>query len=237
MNFSPELNLVQQEYIRRITQGNAPILLEVEHFLASTPGKMIRPKLTLMSAATLAPTISQRTLLMAVAVEMLHNVSLLHDDVVDNSPTRRGLPSVANHWGNATAVLVGDYLLAQLMQLLHEIDDKQASSLIANTVVAMSESELYALQSAPSDAASYLRILDGKTARLMATSCALGNPMLEKFGLHYGRFFQLRDDIADGEATPWTAPLVEQERDAALSELARLSIPDSLHQSFSELLQ
>ena len=61
--------------------------------------------------------------------------------------------------------------------------------------------------------------------------------MLEKFGLHYGRFFQLRDDIADGEATPWTAPLVEQERDAALSELARLSIPDSLHQSFSELLQ
>ncbi len=237
MNFSPELNLVQQEYIRRITQGNAPILLEVEHFLASTPGKMIRPKLTLMSAATLAPTISQRTLLMAVAVEMLHNVSLLHDDVVDNSPTRRGLPSVANHWGNATAVLVGDYLLAQLMQLLHEIDDKQASSLIAKTVVAMSESELYALQSAPSDAASYLRILDGKTARLMATSCALGNPMLEKFGLHYGRFFQLRDDIADGEATPWTAPLVEQERDAALSELARLSIPDSLHQSFSELLQ
>lgn len=140
MNFSPELNLVQQEYIRRITQGNAPILLEVEHFLASTPGKMIRPKLTLMSAATLAPTISQRTLLMAVAVEMLHNVSLLHDDVVDNSPTRRGLPSVANHWGNATAVLVGDYLLAQLMQLLHEIDDKQASSLIAKTVVAMSES-------------------------------------------------------------------------------------------------
>lgn len=237
MNFSPELNLVQQEYIRRITQGNAPILLEVEHFLASTPGKMIRPKLTLMSAATLAPTISQRTLLMAVAVEMLHNVSLLHDDVVDNSPTRRGLPSVANHWGNATAVLVGDYLLAQLMQLLHEIDDKQASSLIAKTVVAMSESELYALQSAPSDAASYLRILDGKTARLMATSCALGNPMLEKFGLHYGRFFQLRDDIADGEATPWTAPLVELERDAALSELARLSIPDSLHQSFSELLQ
>ena len=237
MNFSPELNLVQQEYIRRITQGNAPILLEVEHFLASTPGKMIRPKLTLMSAATLAPTISQRTLLMAVAVEMLHNVSLLHDDVVDNSPTRRGLPSVANHWGNATAVLVGDYLLAQLMQLLHEIDDKQASSLIAKTVVAMPESELYALQSAPSDAASYLRILDGKTARLMATSCALGNPMLEKFGLHYGRFFQLRDDIADGEATPWTAPLVEQERDAALSELARLSIPDSLHQSFSELLQ
>lgn len=237
MNFSPELNLVQQEYIRRITQGNAPILLEVEHFLASTPGKMIRPKLTLMSAATLAPTISQRTLLMAVAVEMLHNVSLLHDDVVDNSPTRRGLPSVANHWGNATAVLVGDYLLAQLMQLLHEIDDKQASSLIAKTVVAMSESELYALQSAPSDAASYLRILDGKTARLMATSCALGNPMLEKFGLHYGRFFQLRDDIADREATPWTAPLVEQERDAALSELARLSIPDSLHQSFSELLQ
>lgn len=237
MNFSPELNLVQQEYIRRITQGNAPILLEVEHFLASTPGKMIRPKLTLMSAATLAPTISQRTLLMAVAVEILHNVSLLHDDVVDNSPTRRGLPSVANHWGNATAVLVGDYLLAQLMQLLHEIDDKQASSLIAKTVVAMSESELYALQSAPSDAASYLRILDGKTARLMATSCALGNPMLEEFGLHYGRFFQLRDDIADGEATPWTAPLVEQERDAALSELARLSIPDGLHQSFSELLQ
>ena len=78
MNFSPELNLVQQEYIRRITQGNAPILLEVEHFLASTPGKMIRPKLTLMSAATLAPTISQRTLLMAVAMRHADKVFAMH---------------------------------------------------------------------------------------------------------------------------------------------------------------
>ena len=56
-----------------------------------------------------------------------------------------------------------------------------------------------------------LCIVDGKTARLFATACALGNPDYEEFGLHYGRLFQLRDDVADGETTPWTAELIAQE--------------------------
>ena len=57
----------------------------------------------------------------------------------------------------------------------------------------------------------YLCIIDGKTARLFATACALGNPEYEEFGLHYGRLFQLRDDIADGEATQWTDILIKEE--------------------------
>ena len=58
---------------------------------------------------------------------------------------------------------------------------------------------------------NYLRIIDGKTARLFATACALGNPDYEDFGLHYGRLFQMRDDLADGEAPAFAQELIEQE--------------------------
>ena len=77
---------------------------------------------------------------------------------------------------------------------------------------------LYSPINEAKDPATYLRIIDGKTARLFATACALGNPAYEDFGLHYGRLFQLHDDIDDNEATPWTAQLLEEEN-AALNEI------------------
>ena len=74
---------------------------------------MLRPRLTIIAAATLGDEHldERRTLLLATAVEMLHNASLLHDDVIDTADTRRGQSSVNARWGNATAVLVGDWLL------------------------------------------------------------------------------------------------------------------------------
>jgi len=76
----------------------------------------------------------------------------------------------------------------------------------------MVEAELLAQEAAVSDDDRYLRIIDGKTARLFATACALGNPEYEEFGLHYGRLFQLRDDIDDGEANEYTEGLILQEK-------------------------
>ena len=219
MNLEPELEQVRQEYIRRMTQGNNPLLRKIEEYVTSRSGKMLRPRLTLLAAATLGDEQlhSRRTILLATAVEMLHNASLLHDDVIDRADTRRGQPSVNAQWGNATAVLVGDWLLAQIMHLLDEVDDRNATRLINRTVLEMVESELLQLHSnnlstyQPINLSTYLRIIDGKTARLFATACALGNPLYEDFGLHYGRLFQLRDDIADGEAPSFANDLIEQE--------------------------
>ena len=213
MSSTVNLQAVREEYLRRMTGGDGTLLRQVETYTASRCGKMLRPQLTLLAAATLGPEVlnSRRTLLAATAVEMLHNTSLLHDDVVDGDRERRGQPSVNARWGNRVAVLVGDYHLAQLMHLLDEMDDAEATRMLNRTVTAMTEAELMALENLPPDKERYMHIIDGKTARLFATACALGNPEYEEFGLHYGRLFQLRDDQTDGEATPWTAELIAEE--------------------------
>ena len=226
MNLEPKLEQVRQEYLRRLVDTvdaesfHETALPSVIDHITSRKGKMLRPRLTLIAAATLGDEHldERRTLLLATAVEMLHNASLLHDDVIDTADTRRGQPSVNARWGNATAVLVGDWLLAQIMRLLDEVDDRSATRLVNSTVIEMVEAELLQQQvqtthetPMPLTPATYLKIVDGKTARLFATACALGNPLYEDFGLHYGRLFQMRDDIADGEAPDFIDELIERE--------------------------
>ena len=215
MNLEPELEQVRREYLRRMTQGDNTLLRQVEDYISARNGKMLRPRLLLTAAATRGDEAlrSRRTQLLAVCVEMLHNASLLHDDIIDRADTRRGQPSVNARWGNAV---------------------RQATRLVNNTVIDMVQAELLQLtvaggqrtadsthgqqsQAPPTThyplptKENYLRIIDGKTARLFATACALGNPDYEDFGLHYGRLFQMRDDLADGEAPAFAQELIEQE--------------------------
>ena len=210
------LQEVRTEYLRRMTDGNGDLLRQVEEYSAGRIGKMLRPRMLLAAAATLGNDHfhSRRTLLLATAVEMLHNASLLHDDVIDRDLTRRGQPSVNARWNSAVAVLVGDYHLVSIMQLLSEIGDNEITKKFNATVKSMVEAEL--LQQEKSD--DYLRIIDGKTANLFALAAELGNPALRNYGLHYGRLFQLRDDIADGEANEHTRELIGKE-EAILQEI------------------
>ena len=217
MTIEDRLQNVRAEYLHRLTQGHGHLLQQVEQFLASRQGKMLRPRMLLTAAATLGDEslASPRTLLLATAVEMLHNASLLHDDVIDRADSRRGLPSVNAQWNSRVAILVGDYHLALLMRLLDEVDDPAAARRINDTVLAMVEGELLQqeiLAGRTLTREDYLSIIDSKTARLFATAAALGNPRHEAFGLHYGRLFQLNDDLADGETTPFTQSLLEEEQ-------------------------
>ena len=211
------LDEVRLEYRSRITQGSVSLLSGVGEYLASRNGKMLRPRMTLEAAATLGADNlhSHRTLLLATCVEMLHNASLLHDDVVDKADKRRGRPSVNAQWNNAVAVLVGDFFFAQIMQLLDEVDDRGASRLLNNCTKAMTEAELLQqeiMAGKPLTESDYLTIIDGKTANLFATACAFGNPTYRDLGLHYGRMFQIHDDISDGEAPQFANRLLEAER-------------------------
>lgn len=229
MNIEDKLKEVRAEYTRRMISGsNSFLLQQVEQYVTAREGKMLRPRMTLLSAATLGEDVfnSRRTLLLATVVEMLHNASLIHDDVIDNDVVRRGNPSVNARWGNQVAVLVGDYILAQIMRLLDEVEDTAASRLVNRTVEAMVESELLQLEiSSRNDYTieQYIQVIDGKTARLFATAAALGNKEYEEFGLHYGRLFQLRDDVADDEITPFTNELMSRE-EGILSTLKCLPI-------------
>ena len=226
MNLEDSLRAVRTEFLSRMTRGDGQLLREVEDFVTSRMGKMLRPQLTLLAADTLGQASSRRTILLATAVEMLHNASLLHDDIIDHSDTRRGQPSVNARWNSSVAVLVGDYLLAQVMRILHEVDEPNATQRVIQTVEAMIEAELLAQEMVVCDADRYLRIIDGKTARLFATACALGNPDYEEFGLHYGRLFQLQDDLADDEANEHTLPLIEQEKNTLSAIKPALTIPN-----------
>ena len=110
------------------------------------------------------------------------------------------------------------------MRILHEVNEAETTQRVYKTVEAMVESELLQqevggtselrAQSSELSESSYLKIIDGKTARLFSTACALGNPEYEDFGLHYGRLFQLEDDLADGEANEYTKALIIREKDA-----------------------
>lgn len=205
---------VQAEYDRFVQEYQArtfdqtPILDEVGAFLDGHPGKRLRP-LMLLLAAKACGTMSDGHILLATAVEMLHNASLMHDDVVDESDTRRGQASVRGRWGNQAAVLCGDYYFAQTMQLLQQVGNPQASALVAKTVTDMSRGELLQLSVTRGDHASldeYLQVIQNKTASLISTCCRLGASSLTDspapyvdtlgdFGLHYGIAFQLHDDL------------------------------------------
>ncbi|MCR4659310.1 MAG: polyprenyl synthetase family protein [Bacteroidales bacterium] len=220
------LNMVVSEYNRRITRGANTTLQQVGNHLSALHGKLLRPSLVLLTAATAngGATATRRTLLLATAVEMLHNASLLHDDVIDNTFERRHQPSANAMWGNRAAILTGDYHLAQIMQIMDEVDDRDATRRLTDTVLAMTTAELLQLETSDvskADIETYRNITCGKTARLMATCCAFGNPAFEQFGLHYGMAFQLRDDLDDNEDTPHTATMLKEEVSLALTELDR----------------
>lgn len=208
----PHFDLFQEEYQRR-THSTVPLLHEVEEHLSRYPGKRLRPLLVLL-AAEACGTMANSHILIATIVEMLHNATLMHDDVVDQSPLRRGHHSVRHRWGNQVAVLCGDYYLAQTMSALHEINDSNATSIVNNTVRTMCEGELMQLASAnrPLDAEAYIAIIGRKTASLLSACCELGachigsqtespyRQALRDFGYHYGILFQIRDDLHDTDS-------------------------------------
>ena len=199
----------------------------IMQYVLDSRGKRLRPILVLLSARLLGE-INEQTLRAATFVEMVHSATLIHDDVVDNANQRRGKASVKAEFGNLSAVLAGDYLLAKAMLLLsHPIDHAILREMLITTA-AMSEGELIQgsvglsyhgcrsdanpqtrLPQCDSPTAQYLDIITRKTALLMRSCCAAGalsvsaSPeqvqQISDFGLNFGILFQLRDDLIDGE--------------------------------------
>lgn len=184
----------------------------IMHYVQESRGKRLRPILVLLSAKLLGK-VNERTLRAATFVEMMHSATLIHDDVVDDADQRRGKASVKAQFGNHSAVLAGDYLLAKAMLLLSQPDEYNILQEMLRTAAAMSEGEL--MQGASvvrpngrtTDA--YLDIITRKTATLLRACCVVGAfsvnaaheqvQQMADFGLNFGILFQLRDDMLDGE--------------------------------------
>ena len=200
---------------------------DIMSYVQESQGKRLRPILVLLSAKLFGE-INSQTLRAATFVEMAHSATLIHDDVVDDSNVRRNHASVKARFGNLSAVLAGDYLLAKAILLLAHPSDNPILNEMLRTAAAMSEGELMQgsvglsyhgsrngnrIESGCHDVtaihAQYLEIITRKTATLLRSCCVAGalsmNATTEQvqqtadFGLNFGILFQLRDDILDGE--------------------------------------
>ena len=181
----------------------------VTKYLVRQKGKKVRPILVLLSAE-LCGGVNERSHRGAALVEILHTATLVHDDVVDNADTRRGLASINAVWKNKIAVLMGDYLLSRGLLVALEHDDFAFLKINSNAVRRMIEGELHQIQRSRKldmDEEKYLRIIGDKTASLLSTCCeigatsATGDPdaqrRLREYGELVGLAFQIRDDILD----------------------------------------
>src|SRR4051794_38218722 len=171
-----------------------------------------------MAAAALAspgaePAVSDEAVLGGVSVELVHLGSLYHDDVIDEATTRRTVESVNARWGNLTAILAGDFLLAKASEIAASLGTEVAA-LLAATIGRLCQGEVGELRSAfdvDRSEASYLSSIEGKTAALFATACRIGGLVadlprphidaLTAFGEGYGMAFQIVDDVLDLVAT------------------------------------
>lgn len=178
----------------------------VYHQLLQAGGKRLRPLLTLLSC-TAAGGEATAAVTVAMSAEILHLASLIHDDVIDEAERRRGRPSAPQQWGNRAAVLVGDFLVAEVFQSFATDLHKDSLALMAHAVAEMARAELdFVASGAETTEADYLRNIQGKTGALMAAVCEAGavaadNPgaaaPLHAYGQKLGEAFQLSDDLLD----------------------------------------
>ncbi len=210
-----------------VARGNfnaeGELLQEMLVHVLSSRGKGIRPVLTMLSAAINSPheqidgdgrRCSKRTYLAAMLVEMIHTSSLIHDDVLDSSDTRRGRPSVNAMWQSNNAVILGDYILARTLSIGMASAQYDLVSHLGAAIATLCEGEVLQNQHAErldTTREDYLSIIHRKTASLLGLSASLGAmsvgadrravERMRRFGEALGMAFQIQDDILDYRRT------------------------------------
>ena len=197
--------------IARVLASDIPLLDQTNRMLREHPGKMLRPILGLLSAGA-AGTPTEDTIRYASATELLHNATLLHDDVVDGATERRGLPTIATLLGGSASVLIGDYWVVQCLDLVlgSESDVNRVLRIMADTLGHLAEGEMLQMekaQKADTTQEDYLRIIFCKTASLFEASALAavisvrGGKVAEKalgdYARNIGIAYQISDDILD----------------------------------------
>lgn len=196
-------------HFRKALRSNIGIVDTVVRYVIKRKGKQVRPMLVLLSAAA-SGGITEATYRGAALVELLHTATLIHDDVVDESATRRGWPSINAIWKNKVAVLMGDYVLSRGLLLSLDHEDISFLHCTSRAVKRMSEGELLQIQKSRqlrNDEGTYFRIIGDKTASLLSTCCEIGAlsattdaaviTAMREYGEALGIAFQIRDDILD----------------------------------------
>ena len=198
-----------EKVLHETLRADDKVQQRVLDYILSQRGKQLRPLVVLLCAQICNP-ITDKSLRSAVALDLLHNASLVHDDVVDNSDMRRGQPAVHTQWTNKVAVLMGDYMLAKVIGLVAEVRNIRILEIVSSLGQSLSSGEVLQLHYGASmwiDEAQYMRIIDQKTAQLFQACAEAGaesagctqrqRTALREYGRLLGLCFQIKDDIFD----------------------------------------
>lgn len=199
-----------QKIIKQSLSSNSPLLNKIVDKYLETKGKQIRPIIVVLSAKFFGAEVSDGVLCGAASVELLHNASLIHDDVIDETKQRRGHDTINNTWDNHIAVLVGDFFVSNALACAIRTNDFRVISTISELGKELSTGEIDQIDVAKHhsiDEQTYFSIINKKTASLFQSCVKVGGysvgasdidiANLSKFVEQLGLSFQIKDDIFD----------------------------------------
>jgi octaprenyl-diphosphate synthase len=206
-----ELDLMNKILVDRL-DSNVDLINQMSHYIINSGGKRIRPLLLLICAKATEYK-GDYHYSMAVVIELIHTATLLHDDVVDQSKTRRGHETANELWGNAPSVLVGDFLYSRAFEIMVEPNSMSIMKILSKATNQISEGEVLQLlniKNAKVTQAEYFKVIERKTACLFKAACQIAGILsksdqqtinvLGSFGMHLGNAFQIIDDTLDYES-------------------------------------
>ncbi|MAR89516.1 MAG: polyprenyl synthetase family protein [Pseudomonadota bacterium] len=197
------------EFIFKQLHTHVPLIREIGNYIIDSGGKRLRPLVCLLSARALGYE-GHRHVEIAAVVEFLHTATLLHDDVVDESVLRRGRASANAVWGNASSVLVGDFLISRSFQMVVNVGNMQVLKILSDATNLIAEGEVLQLincKNPDTTEAQYMEVIRYKTAKMFEASAQSGAVLagpsqdvelaFARYADHLGSAFQLVDDVLD----------------------------------------
>ena len=206
---SHKIGLMDQLFSKMMESDSAPRIPEITKHIFESGGKKIRPLLCIATAEALNYKLDKHILL-AATIEFIHTATLLHDDVVDESSTRRGEKTANILWDNKSSILVGDFLFSRAFQLMVATKSLSVLEILSNAAAIIAESEVLQLTNIKNiniGLNTYFKIIEGKTAELFSAACETGAMIatsnlnqiksFKSYGKSIGICFQLIDDYLD----------------------------------------
>lgn len=220
-----------EERLRFALRSDVDLVDRVARYLASVKGKWLRPSLVILSARTVGVA-SEEVLDAAVAVELIHTATLVHDDVVDSAELRRGAPSVNSVWNDRISVLMGDFLFSRAFSMLVRIGSDRVLGVMSGATERIARGELFQIERSTEldmTEEAYFGMIGDKTASLVSAACEVGAILagapsdrverMARFGESLGLAFQITDDVLDfvGNAEITGKPVGRDVRDRKLT--------------------
>lgn len=204
-----QIDALKREIFFQDKKETSPLIATFLEFVFNKQGKNLRPKLTLLTSKVVGET-NRSTYLSAILIDILHEATLLHDDVVDAAELRRGATSANVVFGNKATVLMGDYLLSKMIEVCTKQQEFKLLEIISTTLVSLSKGELIQLNATKDNEFSVsqlTKIAALKTGSLLKASCLAGaysaglvqneESVWNDYAEYLGVSYQIKDDIID----------------------------------------